>query len=43
MAATIASSPAARESRRRFLLAGESTWLRLLADEGDALRAALLG
>jgi enoyl-CoA hydratase/carnithine racemase len=43
LACGIAASPAARESRRRFLLAGEQTWLRLLADEGDALRAALLG
>src|SRR4051794_6231770 len=43
MAAGIATSPAAREVKRRILHAGETTWLRGLADEGRVLREALLG
>jgi enoyl-CoA hydratase/carnithine racemase len=41
----IASAPpaATREVKRRALLAGEATWLALLDQEGEALRAALLG
>jgi len=41
----IAAAPpaATREVKRRALLAGEATWLRLLADELEQLRAALLG
>ncbi|HEX4669981.1 MAG TPA: enoyl-CoA hydratase/isomerase family protein, partial [Solirubrobacterales bacterium] len=43
MAAQIATSPAAREVKRRILQAGETTWLRALADEGRVFREALLG
>lgn len=41
----IASAPAAatREVKRRILLAGETSWLPLLAEETAALQAALLG
>jgi enoyl-CoA hydratase len=44
-ARNIAAAPpaATREVKRRVLLAGESTWLPLLQQEADALRAALLG
>jgi len=43
LAAGIAASPAARETKRRILLAGETTWLRGLEDEARVLREALLG
>jgi enoyl-CoA hydratase/carnithine racemase len=43
MAAGIATSPAAREVKRRILHAGETTWLRALEDEGRVFREALLG
>jgi len=43
MAAGIATSPAAREVKRRILHAGETTWLRSLSDEGRVFREALLG
>ena len=43
MAAGIATSPAAREVKRRILFAGETTWLRSLEDEGRVFREALLG
>src|SRR4051812_14233878 len=43
MAAGIATSPAAREVKRRILHAGETTWLRSLEDEGRVFREALLG
>ena len=45
LAAQIASAPraATREVKRRALLGGEDTWLKLMADEGRALREALLG
>src|SRR4051794_6265826 len=43
LAAQIARSPAARETKRRILHAGETTWLRGLADEGRVFREALLG
>jgi enoyl-CoA hydratase/carnithine racemase len=44
LAREIATAPTAatREVKRRVLLAGESTWLALLADETAALEAALL-
>jgi enoyl-CoA hydratase len=44
LAAQIAQAPPAvtREIKRRALLAGEATWLALLDDELDQLRAALL-
>jgi enoyl-CoA hydratase/carnithine racemase len=38
-----AAPAATREVKRRALLAGESTWLALLADELEQLRLALLG
>lgn len=45
IAREIASAPpsATREVKRRVLLAGETTWLALLADEQAALERALLG
>jgi enoyl-CoA hydratase len=45
LAREIASAPpaATREVKRRVLLAGERTWLALLAEETAALEAALLG
>jgi len=45
LAAQIASAPGhvTREVKRRVLLAGEQSWLPLLADEGRVLREALLG
>jgi enoyl-CoA hydratase/carnithine racemase len=45
IAAEIASAPpaATREVKRRILLAGESTWLALFAEEHAALKNALLG
>ena len=45
LAARIATAPGhvTREVKRRVLLAGEDTWLALLADEGRVLREALLG
>src|SRR4051812_22169422 len=43
LAGAIAASPAARETKRRILHAGETTWLRGLADEGRVFREALLG
>ncbi|MDX6664398.1 MAG: hypothetical protein QOG68_604 [Solirubrobacteraceae bacterium] len=45
IARQIASAPAAatREVKRRVLVAGESTWLALLAEETAALETALLG
>lgn len=44
LASAVAAAPpaATREVKRRVLLAGETTWLALLAAETDALRAALL-
>jgi enoyl-CoA hydratase len=44
VAQAVAAAPAAatREVKRRVLLAGESTWLALLAEETAALEAALL-
>lgn len=44
LAREIAAAPpaATREIKRRVLLAGETTWLALLADEQAALEAALL-
>lgn len=43
IAREIATAPpeATREIRRRVLLAGETAWLALLADEQEALRVAL--
>lgn len=43
IAREIAAAPpaATREVKRRILLAGESTWLALLADEAEQLKAAL--
>ena len=45
IAGEIAAAPpaATREVKRRILLAGETSWLPLLADETAALEAALLG
>src|SRR4051794_12876819 len=45
VAAQIAQAPGhvTREVKRRVLLGGEHTWLRLMADEGEQLRRALLG
>jgi len=45
VAREIASAPpaATREVKRRVLLAGESSWLALFAEEHDALKRALLG
>lgn len=45
LASQIAQAPPAttREIKRRALLAGETTWLRLLDDELEQLRLALLG
>jgi enoyl-CoA hydratase/carnithine racemase len=45
LAAQIATAPGhvTREVKRRVLLGGEHTWLRLMADEGEQLRRALLG
>ena len=43
VAEQIAASPVARETRRRILLEGRTTWLPLLEDEARALREALLG
>ena len=43
LAAAIAATPAARETRRRILLEAQTTWLPLLEDEERALREALLG
>jgi len=45
LAQQIAAAPpaATREVKRRILLAGESSWLALLADETAQLEAALLG
>jgi enoyl-CoA hydratase len=45
LARGIAQAPASatREVKRRALLAGESSWLALLEDELDQLRAAVLG
>ncbi|MFL5843642.1 MAG: enoyl-CoA hydratase/isomerase family protein [Solirubrobacteraceae bacterium] len=45
IARDIAAAPptATREVKRRILLAGETTWLALLADETAQLEAALLG
>src|SRR4051812_19129338 len=45
LAGRIATAPGrgTREVRRRILLAGERSWLALLADEGRVLREALLG
>ncbi|MCW2967976.1 MAG: hypothetical protein JWM71_1748, partial [Solirubrobacteraceae bacterium] len=44
VAVQIAAAPpaATREVKRRALLAGETTWLALLEQEGQVLRAALL-
>jgi enoyl-CoA hydratase/carnithine racemase len=45
IAREIAAAPpaATREVKRRVLLAAETTWLPLLADETEQLRTALLG
>ncbi|MCW2991805.1 MAG: enoyl-CoA hydratase/isomerase [Solirubrobacterales bacterium] len=45
IAREIAAAPpaATQEVKRRVLLAGETTWLALLAEESAALKAALLG
>src|SRR3954452_13651541 len=45
LAGQIARAPGhvTREVKRRVLLGGEHTWLRLMADEGAQLRRALLG
>ena len=44
LAGTIAAAPraAVREIKRRALLEAQTTWLPLLAEEGRALRAAIL-